>query len=265
MPAGARDRAPGLGHQQRPRPHAGVGERLRDRFLHARSRMRRSSAAVVAREVAHAEPAAEIQLVDRRARLVLDRAHEADHLLDGRARTSRAGTPANRCGSASRRTAATAPSTTRCTAAQRVAALEAEAELRVLGAGLDVLVRVRLDAGRDADVHARRGESSATSASSRSSSSNESTTMRPTPDLERGTQLRRRLVVAVEHDARRAGTRPCSATYSSPPVATSRCSPSSCDEASPSRRTGTPCSRRRRRRRSARGTARHRARSSSSS
>ena len=66
--------------------------------------------------------------------------------------------------------------------AQRVAVLQAEAELRVLGAGLDELVRVRLDAGRDAHEHpAATSPRRRASASSRSSSSNESTTIRPTP------------------------------------------------------------------------------------
>ena len=78
---GRRDRTAGLGHQARPGAHAGLGERLVERVAHDRAvlldRRRR-----VVREVADAETAAEVQLVDRRAGRRLDLAHEVDHLVD---------------------------------------------------------------------------------------------------------------------------------------------------------------------------------------
>ena len=66
------------------------------------------------------------------------------------------------------------------------------------------------------------GSPSATSASRRSSSSKESTTMRPTPALERGAQLGRPTCCCRGTRCASGGKPACSATCSSPPVATSR-------------------------------------------
>ena len=92
------------------------------------------------------------------------------------------------------------PSTTRSHRAQRVAVLQAEPELRVVGAGLDVLVRVRFDAGRHAHEHGRRravvGEQLEPVELVERVDDDPADT-----GLERGAQLVGRLVVAVEHDA----------------------------------------------------------------
>ena len=110
---------------------------------------------------------------------------------------------------------------------------DGEPELRVVGAGVDVLVRVRLDAGSDA--HAARvggGQPSATRRSMRASSSNESTTMRPNPVREARRAARRRTCCCrASPCASRGEAGAARHEQASPPVATSRCRPSSRDEA----------------------------------
>ena len=103
---------------------------------------------------------------------------------------------------------------------------DGEAELRVVGAGGDVLVRVRLDPGRDPHQHAAARPPRPASASSRSSSSNESATMRPTP-RSRAARSSSSDLLLPWNTTRPGGNPARTATCSSPPVATSRWRPSS--------------------------------------
>ena len=123
---------------------------------------------------------------------------------------------------------------------------EPEAELGVFGAGLDVLVRVRLDARRHAHQHGRRA---CPSADERLEAVELVERVDDDPadaGVERGAQLGGRLVVAVEHDAlgretRRAARRAArrrSRRRGRDPLRR---------RGAPSRCRGTPCSRTRRR------------------
>ena len=112
--------------------------------------------------------------------------------------------------------------------------VEPEAELRVGLAGGDRGVRVAGDVGRDAQLDrlgARRRGRRARSSLSRSSKL--STTTSPMPGVERLAQLGLALGVAVQVDPLGRRRRPCSASASSPPEATSQPRPSSAN----SRRT----------------------------
>ena len=196
---GRRDRATGLDHQQRARLDAVRGQRLRD-HLAQRRRVLRDRRALVGRDVANAEAAAQVELVDGRTGLGLDREHQLHHAIGrGRERVEPEHLRADMTvqpGEAQRAARDHAPHR-----AQRVAALEAEAELGVFRTGLDVLVRVRLDARRHA--HEQPGRVGATGGEPL-----EAVELvegvdddPPHSGLDRGAQLVGRLVVAVEHDA----------------------------------------------------------------
>ena len=110
---------------------------------------------------------------------------------------------------------------------QRVAVAEVEPELRIVLAGGDELVGVGVDARRDAQEDLRRGPDAV------GGERVEAVELVEGVDddvahagLDRHPQLGDRLVVAVQR-ARRPGTPAASATWSSPPEATSSSSPSS--------------------------------------
>ena len=80
------------------------------------------------------------------------------------------------------------------------AAGQRKPELLILVGGRDELVGMRLDPDRDPEHHPGRTPRSRARAVSRSISVNESTMIRPGPDVQRPGQLGDRLVVAVEAD-----------------------------------------------------------------
>ena len=108
----------------------------------------------------------------------------------------------------------------------QVARRHPEAELRVDLPGLHELVGVGLDPGGGPQQHLGTRPSAACSRSRRSSSSALSTTMRPTP-TSRACASSASLLLLPCSTRRSAGTPAASATCISPPVATSRCIPSS--------------------------------------
>ena len=175
-------------------------------------------------EVAGAEPAAEVELLDRRARGAfngsgelhddLDRAHVRVEPLDLRPDV------AVQAAEAQRRTLDDAPD-----GPERHAVRDREPELRLLGAGLDELVRVRLDARRH--PHEHRGTVGAEPTKRRDARVDRSRRRsRPRSDRRRP----RAPAASSASDLllpwntmRSAGKPAWSATCSSPPVATSRC------------------------------------------
>ena len=101
-----RDRPAGLDREPRLRPNAVRRDRLRERFLE-RGGVLRDRRTLVGRHVANAEPAAQTQLADGRARSPLRPRARAPPCDRRPPRTNPAGRPATRCDSAARRTATT--------------------------------------------------------------------------------------------------------------------------------------------------------------
>ncbi len=173
---------------------------MRDRVVHDR-RILGDRRHRVRCHVPHAETAADVQLLHDPARLRLDRGDEPDHLVDRAAegveaqdlRTDVTVQPGKtrplRLDDASHRR-------------ERVTACDAEAELRVVGAGLDELVRVRLDARRHPDLHRGRGKPARDERGDAVELVHRVDDDAPDPAFERVAQLVGRLVVAVEDDAR---------------------------------------------------------------
>ena len=224
-PAGATIERPGSVGKPRHRAQASRGDGAGEIFVHERGVLGDRDRVVIAR-VPNAEAAAEVDLVDGHAHLALDRGHESDHAVDRGGETV---TPEDLRADVqwSPSNLATPSSTIRVTARSARSVDDRQPELRVDGAGLEVLVRVRVDAGVDAHHHRRRRQMFV--AHERFDPVElvdgvDHHVLTPTCNAARSSAAD---LLLPCNTTRSAGKPARNATWSSPPDATSRSSPSS--------------------------------------